>query len=114
MALVCAAKMRLLRQFFIAVISFSQFLNIVAEETKSSESCGFPAIFNFGDSNSDTGCMSAAFYPAALPYGQTHFHEAVGRASDGRLIIDFLGAHFAITQFFLFFSRVEYFFLSVL
>jgi len=82
--------MGLLRQFFVAVISLSV---AGAEEAKSSESCGFAAIFNFGDSNSDTGCMSAAFYPAALPYGQTFFHEAVGRASDGRLIIDFIGNH---------------------
>ncbi|BAT74228.1 GDSL esterase/lipase At5g14450-like [Vigna umbellata] len=89
--------MGFLGQFFVAVISFSLFLNIAAaEETKSSESCGFPAIFNFGDSNSDTGCMSAAFYPAALPYGQTFFHEAVGRASDGRLIIDFLAKHLGL------------------
>jgi hypothetical protein len=34
--------------------------------------CSFPAIFNFGDSNSDTGGLSAAY-------------------CDGRLIIDFLG-----------------------
>jgi len=98
-ALVCGAKMGL-RQFFIAVISLSQFLSIAAEETKSSQSCDFPAIFNFGDSNSDTGCMSAAFYPAALPYGETFFHEAAGRASDGRLIIDFIGTHFSFTLFF--------------
>lgn len=90
----CAAKMGFLGQFLVALISLSQFSNIAAgEETKSSESCGFAAIFNFGDSNSDTGCMSAAFYPAALPYGQTFFHDAVGRASDGRLIIDFIGTH---------------------
>ncbi|XP_014507802.1 GDSL esterase/lipase At5g14450-like [Vigna radiata var. radiata] len=89
--------MGFLGQFLVALISLSQFSNIAAgEETKSSESCGFAAIFNFGDSNSDTGCMSAAFYPAALPYGQTFFHDAVGRASDGRLIIDFIAKHLGL------------------
>ncbi|KAJ1422414.1 SGNH hydrolase superfamily [Sesbania bispinosa] len=83
-----------LRQFVAAVILLSHFLSLRAEEIKSSQQpCGFPAIFNFGDSNSDTGCMSAAFYPAALPYGETFFHEPAGRASDGRLIIDFIAQH---------------------
>jgi len=67
------------------------FLSIQAEKLKSSQSCEFEAIFNFGDSNSDTGCMSAAFYPAILPYAETFFHEAVGKFSDGCLIIDFIG-----------------------
>ncbi|KAF2282249.1 hypothetical protein GH714_043890 [Hevea brasiliensis] len=53
-------------------------------------SCEFPAIFNFGDSNSDTGGLSAAFGQAPAPNGQTFFHHPAGRYSDGRLIIDFL------------------------
>lgn len=53
--------------------------------------CKFPAIYNFGDSNSDTGGISAAFYPMVAPYGKTYFHKPVGRASDGRLLIDFIG-----------------------
>ncbi|XP_052211167.1 GDSL esterase/lipase At4g01130 [Diospyros lotus] len=52
--------------------------------------CGFEAIFNFGDSNSDTGGFYAAFPAASLPYGMTYFKRASGRATDGRLIIDFL------------------------
>eukprot|EP00249_Psilotum_nudum_P034356 c53312_g1_i1 orf=170-1318(+) len=52
--------------------------------------CSFPAIFNFGDSNSDTGGLFAAFPPQLPPYGETFFHEPAGRASDGRLVIDFL------------------------
>lgn len=51
----------------------------------------FPAVFNFGDSNSDTGTLIAAgvetLYP---PNGQTYFQVPSGRYSDGRLIIDFL------------------------
>lgn len=57
----------------------------------SAATCDFPAIYNFGDSNSDTGGISAAFYPMITPCGDTYFHRPAGRASDGRLIIDFLG-----------------------
>jgi len=94
--------MGLLRNFVVVtVIALSEFLSIGAGETNSSsQTCDFQAIFNFGDSNSDTGCMSAAFYPAALPYGETFFNEAAGRASDGRLIIDFIGTLLSFTLFF--------------
>ncbi|KAL9248959.1 GDSL esterase/lipase-like protein [Drosera capensis] len=54
------------------------------------EPCKFPAIFNFGDSNSDTGGFSAAFGQAAPPAGETFFGRPAGRYSDGRLIIDFI------------------------
>ncbi|KAK3420698.1 hypothetical protein EUGRSUZ_H03206 [Eucalyptus grandis] len=50
-----------------------------------------PVIFNFGDSNSDTGGWSAGLgIDVALPNGRTFFHEATGRLCDGRLTIDFL------------------------
>ncbi|KAL3835620.1 hypothetical protein ACJIZ3_010356 [Penstemon smallii] len=52
--------------------------------------CKFPAIFNFGDSNSDTGGLSAAFGQAPPPNGQTFFHSPHGRFSDGRLLIDLI------------------------
>ncbi|KAL5701637.1 acetylajmaline esterase [Ranunculus cassubicifolius] len=51
----------------------------------------YPAVFNFGDSNSDTGGLVAGTaLPLDPPYGQTYFHKPSGRLSDGRLIIDFL------------------------
>lgn len=53
--------------------------------------CSFPAIFNFGDSNTDTGADSAAFSLITPPNGETFFHKPVGRPSDGRLTIDFIG-----------------------
>lgn len=53
--------------------------------------CDFPAIYNFGDSNSDTGGISAAFEPIQAPYGESFFHGPAGRFSDGRLLIDFIG-----------------------
>ncbi|XP_047312662.1 GDSL esterase/lipase At1g54790-like [Impatiens glandulifera] len=51
----------------------------------------YPAIFNFGDSNSDTGGLVAGIaFPVGLPNGQTYFNKPAGRFCDGRLIIDFL------------------------
>lgn len=50
-----------------------------------------PIIFNFGDSNSDTGGYADGvglnFSP---PNGRTYFHQPARRLSDGRLMIDFL------------------------
>ncbi|CAN1132151.1 GDSL esterase/lipase LIP-4 [Linum perenne] len=52
---------------------------------------GYPAVFNFGDSNSDTGGSVASLaFPVVSPYGQTYFHKPSGRFSDGRVIVDFL------------------------
>ncbi|KDP21506.1 hypothetical protein JCGZ_21977 [Jatropha curcas] len=51
----------------------------------------YPAVFNFGDSNSDTGGLVAGVsFPVGPPNGQTFFLEPAGRFCDGRLIIDFL------------------------
>ncbi|KAK3413121.1 hypothetical protein EUGRSUZ_I01728 [Eucalyptus grandis] len=52
--------------------------------------CRFPAMYNFGDSNSDTGGISAAFDPIPSPYGAGFFHKPAGRDCDGRLIVDFI------------------------
>lgn len=61
-----------------------------AEKMTDLPTCNYPAIYNFGDSNSDTGGIAAAFYPMAAPCGETYFHRPAGRGSDGRLIIDFI------------------------
>uniref|UniRef100_A0A5B7B967 GDSL esterase/lipase n=1 Tax=Davidia involucrata TaxID=16924 RepID=A0A5B7B967_DAVIN len=51
----------------------------------------YPAVFNFGDSNSDTGGLAAGIaFPLGPPNGQTYFLTPSGRFCDGRLIIDFL------------------------
>lgn len=51
----------------------------------------YPVVFNFGDSNSDTGNLIAAGIESINPpYGQIHFKKPSGRYCDGRLIIDFL------------------------
>lgn len=51
----------------------------------------YPAVFNFGDSNSDTGELAAAMgFLVSPPNGQKYFKTPSGRFCDGRLIVDFL------------------------
>jgi len=51
----------------------------------------YPAVFNFGDSNSDTGELGAAMgFLVAPPNGEKYFKTPSGRFCDGRLIVDFL------------------------
>ncbi|WCJ43193.1 GDSL-like Lipase/Acylhydrolase superfamily protein [Euphorbia peplus] len=51
----------------------------------------YPAVFNFGDSNSDTGDLTAALgFLLDPPNGQNYFKTPTGRFCDGRLIVDFL------------------------
>ncbi|KAJ8753455.1 hypothetical protein K2173_019854 [Erythroxylum novogranatense] len=64
---------------------------IIFPLTRSIKHFKFPAVFNFGDSNSDTGNLIAAGIESIdPPYGQIHFEKPSGRYCDGRLIIDFL------------------------
>jgi len=55
--------------------------------------CKFPAVFNFVDSNSDTGGFWAAFPAQQGPFSMTYFGRPAGRASDGRLVIDLIGTY---------------------
>ncbi|RWR82974.1 GDSL esterase/lipase-like protein isoform X2 [Cinnamomum micranthum f. kanehirae] len=76
---------------FVTAFYFNILLLTVSNPTlASSKECDFPAIFNFGDSISDTGGLSAAFTPPPWPYGISYFHMSTGRESDGRLLIDFI------------------------
>ncbi|GAB4829257.1 hypothetical protein Ancab_018923 [Ancistrocladus abbreviatus] len=65
-------------------------LSSVMPVSGTSRACEFPAIFNFGDSNSDTGGISALYGQAPFPNGETFFHAPAGRYCDGRLLIDFI------------------------
>ncbi|CAJ2674466.1 esterase-like isoform X2 [Trifolium pratense] len=62
----------------------------------ATKGCDFPAIFNFGASNADTGGLAAAFQALPLPYGETYFHRSTGRFSDGRIILDFIAQSFGL------------------
>ncbi|XP_050387651.1 GDSL esterase/lipase At4g01130 isoform X2 [Argentina anserina] len=81
----CSTKALNLQKLFLV------WMMMVATLSCSSDSkCDFQAIFNFGDSNSDTGGFWAAFPAQSGPFGMTYFKKPTGRASDGRLIVDFL------------------------
>lgn len=48
-------------------------------------------IFNFGDSNSDTGGLVAGLgFHLGPPAGRLFFHQTTGRFCDGQLYIDFI------------------------
>ncbi|KAK9706803.1 hypothetical protein RND81_07G152300 [Saponaria officinalis] len=61
---------------------------------------GINAIYQFGDSISDTGNLVRADPSStncgSWPYGQTFFHKPCGRCSDGLLIIDFFAKYMNI------------------
>ncbi|GAB4829260.1 hypothetical protein Ancab_018926 [Ancistrocladus abbreviatus] len=73
----------------------------------SSEDCQFPAIYNFGDSNSDTGSVSAAFGRVPYPNGMTFFGKPSGRYSDGRLIIDFIAEELGLPYLSAYLDSIE-------
>ncbi|KAL5222478.1 hypothetical protein ABZP36_027191 [Zizania latifolia] len=56
----------------------------------------YPRVFSFGDSLADTGNYAFVYAndsrePALWPpYGETYFHRATGRFSNGRLVVDFI------------------------
>ena len=86
-------------QCVLTVWVIASLLFIASFTPSTNAKCNFPAIFNFGDSNSDTGGFWAAFPAQRSPFGMTYFKKPVGRATDGRLAIDFLGnSWFIIVQ----------------
>ncbi|KAJ4967659.1 hypothetical protein NE237_014360 [Protea cynaroides] len=77
-----------LKIFFLQILTLISLLSYLGETI---DSFNYPAVFNFGDSNSDTGGLVAGLGEELNPpYGQTYFQKPSGRFSDGRLIIDFL------------------------
>uniref|UniRef100_A0A0D9X0X9 Esterase n=1 Tax=Leersia perrieri TaxID=77586 RepID=A0A0D9X0X9_9ORYZ len=87
----CNTRLALLLLFVLLLL---QELSAVASSDDAP--CDFPAIFNFGDSNSDTGGLSALFAALPPPFGRTYFGMPAGRYSDGRLIIDFMAQSLGI------------------
>lgn len=66
-------------------------MQIGDQQTGDSSGCKLPSIYNFRDSNSDTGTHSAGFTLIPAPYGQTFFKKPSKRLSDGHIIIDITG-----------------------
>lgn len=83
-------SMRLLCVLGVLLLEMMVQLRVVMGGT-GLQKCGFPAIYNFGDSNSDTGGISAALNEVTSPNGESFFGHPAGRFCDGRLIIDFIG-----------------------
>lgn len=86
-------------KLFILVASLCLTLSTVSSSLQPYE-----AIFNFGDSLSDTGnflLSGALAFPVIgkLPYGETFFRRATGRCSDGRLVVDFIGKPLLLSFF---------------
>ncbi|KAK1386846.1 alpha-L-fucosidase 3 [Heracleum sosnowskyi] len=75
-----------------SLLSIYVFVIAVISPVFAATDCRFPAIFNFGDGNSDTGGFTATFGSSPQFYGQTFFNGPSGRSSDGRLIIDFIAS----------------------
>uniref|UniRef100_A0A8I6W801 GDSL esterase/lipase n=1 Tax=Hordeum vulgare subsp. vulgare TaxID=112509 RepID=A0A8I6W801_HORVV len=67
----------------------------------SSHAQKYNAVFNFGDSITDTGNLCTSGKPTAItftqpPYGETYFGSPTCRCSDGRVIVDFLSTKFGV------------------
>ncbi|KAJ1274604.1 hypothetical protein BS78_05G074200 [Paspalum vaginatum] len=61
----------------------------------------YSAIFNFGDSITDTGNLCTNGKPSQItftqpPYGETYFGSPTCRCSDGRVVVDFLSTQFGL------------------
>ncbi|PON46445.1 Lipase [Trema orientale] len=80
-------------RFLFTSLLLTWVLSVGGKEVQDESPCNFPAIYNFGDSNSDTGGIAAAFWQMAPQCGETFFHRRTGRGCDGRILIDFIAQH---------------------
>ena len=58
----------------------------------------YTRVFSFGDSLADTGNYRFFYRNDSdpvlrLPYGETFFHRATGRFTDGCIVLDFIGTY---------------------
>ncbi|KAL1339768.1 hypothetical protein HN51_028098 [Arachis hypogaea] len=74
------------------VVAFKVVIHCIFFVVANSSDLSYPAVFNFGDSNSDTGDLAAGLgFQLIQPYGQSYFNaSSTGRFCNGRLIVDFL------------------------
>ena len=76
----------------VIILSLSTLSSFAVSSGSVNSECKRKAvIFNFGDSNSDTGGFSLGYgIIIGPPTGRAFFGHPTGRFSDGRLILDFL------------------------
>ena len=76
--------------------------------------CNFDAIYQLGDSLSDTGNLIREVPTstcARLPYGQNFLNNATGRCSNGMLMIDYFGKNLTCCRWCLFTYFCSFYFL---
>ncbi|XP_037411190.1 GDSL esterase/lipase At1g28600-like [Triticum dicoccoides] len=72
--------------------TMSAVLLLVLAAAQPARAC-FSRVFSFGDSLADTGNYRYVYgndTGPRLPYGETYFHRATGRFSNGRIVVDFI------------------------
>ncbi|RDX61395.1 GDSL esterase/lipase, partial [Mucuna pruriens] len=75
----------------VVVVAFQVVTFCICLAVANSIDLSFPAVFNFGDSNSDTGELAAGLgFLVIPPNGQNYFKTPYARFCDGRLMVDFL------------------------
>ncbi|BAD73162.1 putative esterase [Oryza sativa Japonica Group] len=84
-----------------AVVVVAAVLLLLAVVARRASSQSYNAIYNFGDSITDTGNLCTGGCPSWLttgqpPYGNTFFGRPTGRCTNGRVIIDFLADRFGL------------------
>ncbi|XP_020225454.1 GDSL esterase/lipase At5g45910 [Cajanus cajan] len=86
-----------MKMIIIFYITFA--CNFLGNVISHANPLSYEAIFNFGDSISDTGNAATYYHPSMdenSPYGLTYFKHPSGRVSNGRLIIDFLAEAYGL------------------
>uniref|UniRef100_A0ACD5W4U8 Uncharacterized protein n=1 Tax=Avena sativa TaxID=4498 RepID=A0ACD5W4U8_AVESA len=82
-------------RFLVAVAVLLAVIGVVAAGGHDDGGTRYSGIFSFGDSLTDTGnslhlAATRSGPTSRPPYGETFFHHPTGRASDGRLVVDFI------------------------
>ncbi|KDP43678.1 hypothetical protein JCGZ_24136 [Jatropha curcas] len=79
--------------FFLFHLLFLPSIFVASPLKENQYICAFDAIFQLGDSTSDTGNLiqeDPSSSCVRFPYGETFFKKPTGRCSDGLLIIDYI------------------------
>ena len=100
-AYAAAMTMRVSIAVFLVVLTIPCLLHGADAVRRPTSKPLFPAIFSFGDSYADTGNLVRWDNPVVesvnlirnSPYGETFFGHPSGRATNGRIVLDFIGTY---------------------